>query len=312
MKSTNLFVMGAVAAMSAFVLQSAFAETVVQTEKNHEVRVVVERHIGDGDEEDGEHRRVFVHRMHGSHHDMTDEEREEFEAAMQEVHEELDQLEFDFDFDFEHDGTNRIIIRSDHENEDADDDEHHRVFVRRMHGSHHDMSDEDRPEFEAEMHEFEIEMRVFEGEMRELGQEMAQLVIEMGDIEGEVMAELEASGIRIESNDNGNDTVWISGDARNEGEADMRVVSSDDGNDLIYMYFNGFDEDYQFVIEEGDDGDAMVIHAYDTAAVFVVESSRHEGQLETDFGETGRPHLTVRTNDSDDVSVVRLNRRHFD
>ena len=205
---------------------------------------------------------------------------------------------------------------------------HSRITIN---GEEREMTPSERAEFERDMAEFEREMEEFgrematmdlefdhhfdfsefEDGMAEFAEEMAEFAVEMAGLEGEIMAELEASGLRIESDDNGNETVWLSGDHRGNGDADMRVVSTRGGDDLVYFYFNGFEEDYDFVLEDGP-GDSTIIHAYDTSAVIIEATNRrNHNNVETDLDSRGRPQLTIITRDEDDYEVVRLERRRF-
>ena len=210
-------------------------------------------------------------------------------------------------------------------------DRHHsRISIN---GEEREMTAEEREEFEEEMREFEQEMEEFGREMAELdiemsnmnfdfdfsgfeldmsrfGAEMAAFGAEMAGLEDRIMADLAAKGLRIESDANGNETVWLSGN-HSDGDADMRVVSTSGGDDLVYFYFNGFDEDYSFVMEDGP-RNTTIVHAYDTDAVSIESSNRrNHNNVETDLDRRGNPTLVIRTNDEDDYEVVRLNRRRF-
>lgn len=175
-------------------------------------------------------------------------------------------------------------------------------------------------------------MRELEQEMAELGREMAGLAREMpgmgrhfthmahsashiGDVVtahvSRVFEELEQNGIRMESDDHGNETVWVRSD--DDDEPSIRVLSSSEGESLVFMYFDGFDEDYHFVIEDDDEGDDhTIIHAYDIGAVTIIESRNSNSNIEANTSNDGTPELTVHTRHPDRIRVLRLDRRRFD
>ncbi len=175
----------------------------------------------------------------------------------------------------------------------------------------------DMVKFEHEMVEFEREMAEFEREMSNidwgvdgLAETLAEVTEVAAHIQESVMASLAENGVRIESDSNGNDTVWVDGG----DDASMRVVSGEGGSDLVFMYFDGFDRPYHYVIEDDDrDDDSTTIHAFDVSTVEIRESNnRQEARIETETMRDGRPHLIVHTDNPDHVRVVRLDRRRFD
>ena len=114
--------------------------------------------------------------------------------------------------------------------------------------------------YEHAMEDFEREMEQLAEEMADLAEEMAGLVddIDFDEIAHEAeaiaMAALEESGIRIESHSDGRETVWIEADQRGGDDASLRVENTPSGEDLVYFYFDGFDQPYSYVIEDGVDG----------------------------------------------------------
>lgn len=166
-------------------------------------------------------------------------------------------------------------------------------------------------EFEREMAELERELADEDGILAGLSEVAAELAHMAANLETTVMASLAESGIRIESDHNGNEVVWVQND--DEDEPSMRVVTGSGGENLVFMYYDGFENDYHYVIENSErGGDNTTIHAYDVSTVEVRESSRHDGHLETETTRDGGPHLTIHTDDPDHVRVVRLDRSRFD
>lgn len=190
-------------------------------------------------------------------------------------------------------------------------------------------TDEDDAEIRHEvrqaMREYEREMAAFEREMAELGRELSghdgilagigDVAAELADmaahIEDAVMTSLAESGVRIESDGHGNETVWIESD--DDKDPSMRIMSGADGENLIFMYFDGFENDYHYVIENDErGGDHTTVHAFDVSTVEIRESRRNEGHLDAEATEDGEPHLTINTDHPDDVRVIRLDRSRFD
>jgi len=175
--------------------------------------------------------------------------------------------------------------------------------------------------FEDAMGDFEREMEQLAEEMAELAEEMAELVVDIDfdeiarEAEASAMAALEEGGIRIESHSDGRETVWIEADHHDGDDASLRVENTPSGEDLIYFYFDGFDQPYSYVIEDGDDGHdgETIIHAYDVASVEVVHSGlRNNENMETSVDSRGRPQMTVHTDYPDEVRILRLDRSRFD
>jgi len=167
-------------------------------------------------------------------------------------------------------------------------------------------SDRDRADFNSEMDEFAEEMEEFAEEMAEMSE---SIVID-------VNTALAHSGIRVEEHRDGTETIWIEGYQRHgQREASLRIEELPDGEDLVFMYFNGFDKDYHFVIEDNSpihrEGD-VTVHAYDVSAVDIRGDGRGHGEeLDSGFDENGNPHLVIRTENPEDIRVVRLDRRRF-
>lgn len=189
-------------------------------------------------------------------------------------------------------------------------------------------SDDDaeiRHEVRLAMREYEREMAEFEREMTELGRELSghdgiltglgDVAAELADmaahIEDAVMTSLAESGVRIESDGNGNETVWIQSD--DDDEPSMRVVNNRNGENLVFMYFDGFENDYHYVIESDErGGDHTTVHAFDVSTVEIRETHSHDGQFNTDASRDGGPHLTINTGQPNDVRVIRLDRSRFE
>jgi len=188
-----------------------------------------------------------------------------------------------------------------------------------------DDDEEIRHEVRQAMREYEREMAKFERDMAELGRELsghdgilaglsdvaAELADMAANIEDTVMASLVESGVRIESDGNGTETVWVQSD--DDDEPSMRVVSNRNGEDLVFMYFDGFENDYHYVIESDErGGNHATVHAFDVSTVEIRESHSNDGQFNTDASREGGPHLTINTDHPDDVRVIRLDRNRFE
>jgi len=210
-------------------------------------------------------------------------------------------------------GPLTCVIDNDHESGDhyfAGDSSTSREIEREVREAMRE-HEREMAEFEREMAEFEREMEGYDWGMSGLAEAVAHIADAAMNIESTVMTALAESGIRIESDANGNETVWV--DSDKDDDPSMRVVSQSDGRDLVYMYFDGFENDYHYVIEDDDDrSDRTTIYAYDVSTVEIVESRRNDGRIETETTSNGRPHLTVHTDDPDHIRVVRLDRSRFD
>jgi len=166
-------------------------------------------------------------------------------------------------------------------------------------------------QFEREMAEFEREMESYDWGLSGLAEAVAHIADAAMNIESTVMTALAESGVRIESDSNGNETVWI--DSDKDDDPSIRVVSQSDGRDLVYMYFDGFENDYHYVIESDErGGNHTTVHAYDVSTVEIRETHDHDGQFNTDASREDGPHLTINTDHPDDVRVIRLDRSRFD
>jgi len=302
MKYSLASVLSAGAVFSILAMAPSAAEiTILSESDDEEVRIILDRESDDG---------VMTRENYRGHHFTIDEDNAHGHIARMQI-------------------ESGDVVRTCIRDETNDQEQTHLICTSgNSHTGMRRFDSDDREDLsEAEWAHFEAAMREHEHAMEELEHELtnrdwgmthlSETVTELAEmaahIEETVMASLAASGLRMEGDDDGNQTVWI--DRDDSDEPSMRVVDRVDGESLVFMYFDGFDNDYHYVIEDGDDSsrdDRTTIHAFDVSTVEIIENDNRGDNLETETSAGGSPHLTVRTDDPDDIRVIELDRSRFD
>jgi len=302
MKHSLASVLGAGAVFSILAMAPSAAEiTILSESDDEEVRIILDRESDDG---------VITREDYRGHHFTIDEDNAHGHIARMQI-ESGDVVRTCVRDETNDQGQTHLICTSGNR---------HTGLMHFDSGDREDLSETEWAEFEAAMREFEHAMRELEHEltnrdwgMARLSETATELAEMAAHIEEPVMASLAESGLRMESDDEGNETVWI--DRDDSDEPSMRIVDRADGESLVFMYFDGFENDYHYVIEDGDDSDRddrTTIHAFDVSTVGIIEDDSTGENIETETSAGSGPHLTIRTDDPDHIRVIELDRGRFD